>query len=75
MFCGQPGEGIHNTRVLGFAFWDIVITVVAALLIKRFVFRKTNFLLILLGLVATGIVVHKALGIDTKLNHMIFNIC
>lgn len=73
MFCGTPGTGIHSTRLFGFAFWDMLITVVAAILVSRWIFHKKHFIVILIALVLLGIGVHKALGINTKLNQMIFD--
>ena len=71
--CGQPGQGIHATRLFGFAFWDIALTIIAAIVLKQFAwFKQVNVFIIILALVGLGIVVHKALGIKTKLNSMIF---
>lgn len=74
MMCGSagPGEGIHKTRLFGFAFWDMLLTVIAALLVKHFLFKQVNFFFILLCLVGLGVFTHKILGINTKLNSMIF---
>ena len=30
---GVPGEGVHSTRILGFALFDIVATIVLAVLV------------------------------------------
>jgi len=69
---GNPGEGIHAARLGPFALWDIVLTVAACLALKAFVFKNTNFFVILLVAVALGIATHKILGIHTKLNTIIF---
>lgn len=72
MFCGLPGTGIHATRIFGFAFWDIVATAVAAFLIDKWFFHSKHFLATLVVLCITAVFTHKALGIDTKLNKMLF---
>ena len=72
MLCGTPGTGIHSTRILGFAFWDLVVTVTAAIIIKHWVFPSSCFCIILIVLVLLGIAVHKIIGIKTKLNSLLF---
>jgi hypothetical protein len=72
MFCGMPGTGIHATRLFGYAFWDMLATVVAAFLIDKLAFHSRHFFATLAALVLIAIVVHKKLGINTRLNDKIF---
>ena len=72
MFCGEPGTGIHATRMFGLAFWDVVATVVAAYLLKHFVFKTHSFWLVLAVLLVLGTVGHRLLKIDTVVTRKIF---
>lgn len=72
MLCGTPGTGIHSTRLFGLAFWDMLLTVVFAILVNRWVFDGKHFAGVLVAMVLLGIGVHRALGINTKLNQIIF---
>ncbi len=72
MFCGKPGEGIHKTRVFGYAFWDLILTGVAAWLINQFTFNtNSSFWLILIALIVISVFVHGAMGIETALGKQI----
>ena len=71
MFCGLPGEGVHSVRIFGFAFFDLLITIVAAFILNKWLFHA-NFWLVLVVFIFLGIFTHKMLGIKTKLNSMIF---
>jgi hypothetical protein len=72
MFCGSPGTGIHATHIFGFAFWDIVATIAATMMLNYWVFHTKSFLPTFFILVLIGIGVHKTLGIKTKLNSLLF---
>lgn len=61
-------ESLRSYRILGFAVADFLAVYVAARIFSPDNIWNTFVLLILLG-----ILVHKALGIDTKLNRMIFS--
>lgn len=76
----KPGQGIHKYRLGGFAVVDMVLTLVAAFVLAKFVplFRSKlgfflRFVLWTLFLVAVGVVVHGSLGIKTALNKKIFS--
>ena len=73
MFCGLPGQGIHKTRMFGLAFWDVVASVIAAMVLNRYVFKTHGFLFNFIVIIIVGIVAHRVMKIDTKVNHMIFN--
>jgi hypothetical protein len=70
---GEPYEGIHATRVGpgdGLALVDVVATLVGAWLLSRWLgsaFVQTLVLLVLLG-----VAVHRALGVRTKLDELLF---
>ena len=67
---GKPGEGIHKYRIFGFASVDILLTIAAA----YFISMRTNksFGKCVTGLVGLGIILHRAFGVDTALNELIF---
>lgn len=60
---GQPGQGIHSTRILGMAAVDLGLTVVAAYLLSRW--REIPFLYSFFGLFLAGEVIHYVLGVKT----------
>ena len=68
MFCGEPGQGIHATRIFGFAFWDIFITGVAAFFLNKMLLSGKSFWGMFIA-----VAVHRSLGIKTKLNEILFS--
>ena len=60
---GKPHEGIHRTRILGFALTDTVVTILAAAATAWFF--KGNFALHLLGWLLLGEIIHYVLGVRT----------
>lgn len=68
--CGTPRAGIHAIRLFDFAIVDVALSLLAAALIS-YVTKMCLWLSVLLVFVL-GIVVHRVLKIDTKLNVMIF---
>ena len=73
MFCGEPGQGIHATRIFGFAFWDIFITGVAAFFLNKMLLSGKSFWGMFLALVVIAVAVHRSLGLKTKLNEILFS--
>lgn len=69
-FCGAPRTGIHSYRIFDFAVVDIVLSLLLAALITYG--TKLSFWFSIPLVFATGIIVHRALGIETKLNSIIF---
>jgi hypothetical protein len=72
---GEPGRGIHSTRIFGLAAFDLLPTVFAAVIlafaigcqtVKSIVFVVFIFLLI-------GVIVHEMLSVDTRLNAFLFS--
>lgn len=60
---GKPHEGIHKTRILGFALVDTVLTILAAA--ATALLFKGNFALHLLGWLLAGEVLHYLFGVRT----------
>lgn len=70
--CGEPRTGIHSYRVFDFAIVDIVLSLLLAALVSYL--TKLSPLLIVPSIFILGIIVHKLLKIDTKLNVMLFGV-
>ena len=71
MICGLPRTGIHAFRVCDFAIVDVAATALGAWLLDDYFVRffgVTGFAKHFVILLACGVVVHRALGINTKLN-------
>ena len=60
---GKPGEGIHARRFMGVAFWDLFMTVVAAIILAHYM--KWNAMTTFAALFAVGELAHWWVGVDT----------
>ena len=69
---GKSGEGIHSYRLFGVAIADVVMTIIAAWLLWRFVFPKTHFLIILALFFLAGIILHKLFCVRTTIDSLLF---
>lgn len=75
MFCkysnslGEPNKGIH-THFLGLAIFDLIGTILIALLISHY--SKVNFWLIFGIIFLLGILLHRLFCVDTTVNKLIF---
>ena len=69
---GKPNEGIHATRLFGVAIWDVIFTVIAALLISH-TFKK-NIYNVLLLLFIIAIIIHSIFCVETAVNKTLYNI-
>ena len=67
---GKPREGVHQYRFFQMALVDILLTILGAFLISR-VF-KVHFLYTLIGLFATGVVLHHLFCVRTTVDKWIF---
>ena len=54
---GEPGQGIHTSRLFGVAIMDVIMTIIGAYMISYFF--KYNFICTLIFLFALGILLHK----------------
>ena len=64
---GVPGQGVHSTRIFGFALVDSVLTILIAIL-TALLFRAsfTSFIFILLAWFVLGEFLHYILGTNTE---------
>jgi hypothetical protein len=60
---GVRGQGVHSSRIIGFALNDIIATVVLAI-ITSMIFN-VSFLYSLIGWFVLGEVLHILFGVDT----------
>ena len=60
---GVPGEGVHSLRVGGYAFVDILLTVIAAYFTTHFI--KISFLWSLIVWFVLGEIFHVTYGVQT----------
>jgi hypothetical protein len=68
----EPGKGIHAYRFAGLAIVDVVLTVVAAVLIQRYMMPDICLSAVLLALFLLGIIAHRALDIHTTIDRLMF---
>ena len=69
---GKPKEGIHKYRFYNIAIVDVIFTIIAAVLLKKNLFKKTNFITILIILFILGIIAHKIFCVRTTINKLLF---
>ena len=69
---GREGEGVHSMRLFNIAVVDLVLTIVAAIAISYY--TKLNLLVVLVGLFALAIVIHRAFCVNTTINKTIFGV-
>lgn len=70
---GKPNTGIHSYRILGFALFDILLTIIASIFISAFwELNFFEFLGLTIFLFLLGIIVHQLFCVKTKLNNILF---
>jgi hypothetical protein len=69
---GRVGTGAHSYRVFDFAIVDILLTILGAYLIQRFLLPTFSFALVLLGLFLLGIVLHRLFCVRTTVDKILF---
>ena len=60
---GEPKEGVHATRIMGFALYDILGTIGLALIFSYF--TKISILYSIIGMFIFGEVLHWWFGVQT----------
>lgn len=71
---GEEKKGFHKQRFLGFALYDVVGTLLIALLLKTFVFVDNSFGWVFLWLMVLAILLHRVFCVNTTLNKAIFGV-
>jgi hypothetical protein len=67
---GEPNKGIHSYRVFGLAIFDILLTIIAALLIS-FLF-KISFIYTCIFLFISGILFHRLFCVKSTIDKLLF---
>lgn len=67
----EPRKGIHSIRIFDIAVVDVLLTVVAAVYIAKW--TGADLWKVLIGLFLLGIIVHRVLGIRTKVDTLLFS--
>ena len=68
---GQVGTGVHSYRLFNIAVVDVLLTVLLAYIIYRFV-PGYNFFLVLLACFASGIALHRLFCVRTTVDKALF---
>jgi hypothetical protein len=69
---GKVGEGPHSFRIFDIAIVDVILTIVGAFLIHRFLLPQYQFLHVLVALFALGIVLHRFFCVRTTIDKALF---
>jgi uncharacterized membrane protein len=65
---GEPNEGVHRYRTLGFATIDVIFTIIGAYLISRFFGISLFYALV--GLFALGVFLHWYFCVNTAFSRL-----
>lgn len=68
---GVPGQGLHAYRFMGIAIVDLALTIVAAILIARFVGWPFGY--VLMGLLVLGVALHRLFCVRTTVDRFLFS--
>jgi hypothetical protein len=71
---GKPREGVHKYRFYGFAIVDVLMTVLVALIVSMIIkksFDFYHFIIVLILFFISGIILHRAFCVDTKLDSIL----
>ena len=68
---GKVGEGVHSYRIFNIAIVDVLLTILLAYTIYRFV-PGYNFILVLVACFAAGIVLHRLFCVRTTVDKALF---
>ena len=67
---GAPNTGIHSRRIFDIAVWDVVLTLIGALLF--YIRYRTNLLFTIIGFFVFGIVIHRLFCVRTTIDKLLF---
>ena len=78
MFCkykdifGEVNKGVHSYRLFNIAIVDVLLTILAAVLIKFFM-PNYNIMYILICLFILGIIAHRIFCVKTTVDKLLFS--
>jgi hypothetical protein len=67
---GAPNKGIHSYRFLGLAIFDVIMTIIVAILISYFF--KISFVYTSMTLFSLGIILHRLFCVRTTIDKLLF---
>ena len=77
MFCkynnifGNVRKGLHSYRIYDLAIIDIILTILAAYIIKKY-YNFENFIFICIKLFLLGIIFHRIFCVRTTIDKLLF---
>ena len=69
---GKPSQGVHKIRIYNIAVVDVLLTLLLAYVIKRYIFIESNFYLILFFFFLSGILFHRLFCVRTTIDKLLF---
>ena len=69
---GKPKEGIHSIRFMNRSVMDVLLTILLAIIIQKYVFMETDILIILLWTFILGILIHRIFCVKTTIDKLLF---
>jgi hypothetical protein len=67
---GIPGQGIHKYRIFNIAIFDVLLTIIVAIIIA-YIFN-INLIITLLLLFLLGIILHRIFCVRTTVDKLLF---
>lgn len=68
---GNPGSGIHSIRLFNFAVVDVVVTIIIAYILARFM--RKNIFIVTGVLFLIGIIMHRIFCVRTTVDKFLFS--
>jgi hypothetical protein len=69
---GKLRQGPHSYRVFDIAIVDVVLTIIAAYPINKYLFPQYNYLTIMISLFILGIILHRLFCVRTTVDKLLF---
>ena len=67
---GAPGTGVHSHRLFGVAIIDVIVTIIGAWFLSKYL--KKSFYITLLVLFIVGIISHRVFCVKTTIDKKLF---
>ena len=69
---GKLRQGHHSYRVFNVAIVDVVLTIIAAYPINKYLLPQYNYLTIMISLFILGIILHRLFCVRTTVDKLLF---
>jgi hypothetical protein len=70
---GTIGEGIHSYRLFNIAIVDVLLTIIVAYYLHKYIFINQSFLCMTTLLFILGILLHRLFCVRTTIDKILFN--